>query len=516
MPTKGQPLRLGPFTGGINTLSDPSAIADVELVDCNNFELDIDGSLRCRPPIVEIIDQVSFSERMLLIGIAQLNGNIFIIGSNIDGVWFWTSNTWTRITSTFQATCMVQYMDKIWLVAVPGSANPGGSWDGTTFTAISAMPKGTAATIHRERMFVVAGATSTSNSSRLTFSNPGNFSTWTGTDFIDINPGDGQQLIDLVVYNDNLLLFKQDSSYVLAYDSRPSDAVVRKISNTLGTSKSHCVVNYENSVFIYHEGEVYEVVNYDFNRINTKVPFAFDPTSPGGAAYSEDVFLSILGDRLIVRYFNRIYVYGLRTRTWTRWSSNNDKLHYFGPIVSFPSNVSVAINDQYYAGSCISSKKNMVRINDGFDGTTIEEDLSTSTIITCSVLTKNYDMAVSHQFKRLFWWGADILSNNEAVGVATPIVAQFTVTWADLASKKWQDLNTWRYPLTDLSAVSTSVATGSGVLRKFVKFIKGLRFRQINFTVTLTSAGFLIDGPARLYSITIIVETRATVGQGTN
>jgi hypothetical protein len=320
----GQPLRLGPFIGGLNTLSDVSAIADSELADCINYELDIDGSLICRPPFQEIIDNAAFAERIVLLGVALLGGNIYVIGSNSGGVYYWVSNVWTLITNTFQATCMVQYADKIWLVAKIGSANPGGSWDGTTFTAIAAMPKGAAAVVHKERMYVVPGLTATLNGSRLIFSNAGNFTTWTGTDFLDVKAGDGQHLVDLVVYQDNLLLFKEDSTYLFAFDIKPADGIVRQISSTLGTTQQHCVASYESSVFFYHEGEVYEVINLDFNRINTKVPFTYDATAPVGGAFVENVFLSIFGDRLLVRYFNRIYVYGLRTRTWTRWASAND------------------------------------------------------------------------------------------------------------------------------------------------------------------------------------------------
>src|SRR5688572_1571561 len=43
-------LQLGPFHGGINNYSDMSAIADQELVDCVNFDIDLDGSLKTRPP----------------------------------------------------------------------------------------------------------------------------------------------------------------------------------------------------------------------------------------------------------------------------------------------------------------------------------------------------------------------------------------------------------------------------------------------------------------------------------
>jgi hypothetical protein len=692
MPSTGQDLRLGPFIGGLNTLSDPSAIADAELADCVNLELDIDGSLVCRPPIQEVLTNTSFAERILLLGVAQISGNTYLIGSNSGGVYYWISNAWTLITNTFQATCMVQYADKAWLIAKPGSANPGGSWDGAVFTAISAIPKGSAAAIHKERLYVVPGASATSNSSRLTFSTPADFTTWPGTNFIDVKPGDGQQLIDLTVYQNNILLFKQDSTYLLAYDTNPSLAIVTPISTTLGATKAHCVANFENSVFVYHEGEIYEIINLDFNRINTKIPFTYDPAVPtSGGSYTEDVFLSIFGDRLLVRYFNRVYVYGLKTRTWSRWQSQNEHLHYFGPLVAYPSNVVVAVNDQYYAGSCINVQKNLVRLNDGYDSVvneaiarrinlilnpsfetnltgytpggfvnspTITQDTthvesgtkamkiawpvdtlpqvsytiagltvgatyvaqlrafipsangehirifssagsvigeassevdgftdvfvkfiatavtnviqiwpanaagltgseltwvdkvlcwegsvlttpfdgdsanaswtgvahaSTSislaneaVVITCTALTKTYDMAVSHKFKKLFWWGADVLTSNEVIGVASPIITVFQVTWDELSAYTWDQLNTWQFPLSSPASVTTAQSPGSGVLKKFVRFLKGLRFRQINFSVIMTSSGMRTDGPARLYTITAVVSTKQVVPAGSN
>jgi hypothetical protein len=176
--------------------------------------------------------------------------------------------------------------------------------------------------------------------------------------------------------------------------------------------------------------------------------------------------------------------------------------------------VVTAINDQYYAGSCINTKKNMIRMNDGRDASVDERDLSVTTNISCSITTKTYDLAVSHSFKRLFWWGADVLTSNSVTGVATPIVASFQSTWDDLTN--WDALNTWDFPLSSPASTTTAVGSISGVMRRFVKFAKGLRFRQINFTVTIPSSGKNTDGPARIYSLTALIRTAATVGQGSN
>lgn len=506
----GTPIRLGPFTGGLNSASDPSAVADTELVEFINMELDIDGSLISRPPIVEVSSQGAWTARGLVLGSCVFSSGTYVIVSNTNGVFAYNGTSWSTITTTFQASSMVQYKDFIWLVAVPGAANPGGKWDGTTFTAVAAIPKGGACIVHKERMFVLPGLDATTNTSRITFSNAGDFNTWTGSDFIDVNPGDGEKLIDAVVYQDNLLLFKQDSTYVLAYDIKPSDAIVRKISNTLGATKQRCTAVYENSVFLYHEGDVYEIINYDFHRINTKVPFFYDATAP--ATRTDDVFLSVFGDRLLVRYFNRIYVYGLRTRTWSRWESSSSKLHNFGPLVPFPVSGTIDVNVKYYMGSGISNDTSFMYFLDGYESTIKEKTLTVEFLIDCLAKTKNYDMADSGRFKRLYWWGADVLTARDVTGTVTPVVVGFSTTWQDLYEIGWEDItSSWDAPLTSSLSIATIVNVSGAVLRRFVKFLKAVRFRQVNFMVEISTDGSSVDGPVRIFTMTSIIKIKQVV-----
>lgn len=717
----GQPLRLGPFIGGLNTASDPTAIADAELAECLNLELDIDGSLISRPPLKELDGHSTWTERIVCLAEGIFNSQHYLIGSNANGVYYFLNSTWTLITATFRACAAIQYANKMYLIAEPGSANPGGKWDPDAgFTAVAAMPKGQAAVKHKERLFVVPGVNSTTNASRVTFSNPGNFDSWDANDFIDISQGDGQKLIDITVFQDNLLLFKNQSTYVLAYDVRPSDAVVRNISLTIGVNQQYNMVNYENQVYIFSQGWVYEIINFDFHRLNTKVPFIRDDTAPSDFA-EEDIFLCIIEDRLICRFHRNIYVYGLRTRTWTEWESDSDVLHYFGPIIT----IHPEAGNEYYAGSCLDANRTTIKFYNESTGSTLEQSFEPDTtisdtftrtvsngwgpadtdqtwvvtgtssdysvngtkgvqsvgtknsfriatldvnlqnfdvvveytiddvatggsqyvelrgrvqdlnnfyqaradfkttgtvaiqvlktvsgsttsvaaavdigaysagnsffcrfqingttvraklwkttsleplawtvsgtdssitaigdiaiatflvtansnalpqvfqfdnlrignmidinrIITCRVRTKNFDMAIPHQYKRLLWWGADVSTDNNILGIATPITMSLNATWQDLSTKMWNQLNTWAQPLTEPSSVETVATTGTGTARRFAKFMRSLRYRQINFQVQLTTGGSTVDGPARLFSMMIITLSKQVVGKSVN
>lgn len=490
----GSPVRLGPFTGGLNTLSDPTALDDTELVDCVNFELDLDGSLLSRPPIA--VKQLGPASSLVkCLGYASIAGVNYLILTTGSSTYYYLTGSFTLITNTFAASSFVQYRDKVWLVN--GTPGGGGNWTpGGGFTAVAAIPKGMNAFVKNQIMFIVPG---TGNGSVIYYSAPDDFLTWTiASNFITVNQGDGQDVVDAVVFNGTIYAFKQDSTYVLNYDLIPNTADIRRVSATIGVSAANCLAQYEQAIYIYHEGNIYEITNFDFTRINSKVPFLYDATAPSTFIYP--AFLSIFGDRLIVRYFNRIYVYGMRTRTWTRWESTR----YFGPIVLSPSTVIAATNTVYYMGSCVSGDFNLYTIEDGFS-------LSNAETMVSKINTKNYDFAISHHFKRLFWWGVDSSAATAITGVVTPVVTNFSVTWDDLASRSWDSLGSWDQPLTAPLSITTNVNASIGVARKFIKFMKSLRFREINFGVNIPNTGVTTDSPVRIFNITALIATKETV-----
>ncbi len=519
---RAEALRLGPFVGGLNTASDPTAVADSELVVCNNFELDIDGSLVSRPPIVETTNlSATWTERIVIIGRGSFPGGDYLIGSNTNGTFHFNGTTWTLISAALKSRVALQYNDNMYIVPLPGTGANGGRWNPSGgFTADAAMPEGEAAVFHKSRMFIVPGISATTNQSRLRFTDPITSTTlsWTSTNLVDVSQGDGQNLIDILIYNDNLMLFKQDSTYLLAYDIKPADAILRNINSVIGVTTRNCAVTYENSVFVFHEGQVFEIINYDFSRINMKVPLEYDSSVPASTSRAEEVFLSLIGDRLVIRFFNKIYVYGLRTRTWSTWSSVNEVLTNFGPLMAFPTNAAQASNTKYYAGSSITQHENVFFILDGYSSTDQEKTLSTNYDITCTATTKNYDLADSHHFKKLMWWGADILCTRNIEGVALPLVQSFKVTWNDMATGTWSSFaaKTWDQPFTSPTGVSTVITNTASAGRMFVKFLKTLRFRQINFTVKLLTNGTTGQGPPRLFTLTAMIGSKQTVTKQVN
>jgi len=521
MVSAGEVLRLGPFTGGLNLSSDPTSVADAELVECVNLELDIEGSLKSRPPYVIVDDDNTTIEGHIIIGSALFGSTAYLFSSGVDsaGVESIRSSTdgitWTAINGAnerFSVAC-IQYRDKVWFVAHPNSTNGGMSWDPIGgLTAIATMPRGMACVVHKERLYVCAGRSAVTNNSRLTFSEPADLTTWGASDFIDVSPGDGESLNDILVYNDNLLLFKDASTHVLAYDLNPADAILREINPVIGVDAEKKSVQFENVAYILHDDIVYEIVNYDFNPINIKVPFVLDQTIPPATQpRTIDSSLSLLGNRLITRFFAKTYVYGFRTKTWSEWKSTfqpTSQWHELTPLVKLPA----SNPGQYFAMRNFDESTHVFKMRDL--PVANEDELGTGTI-ACHIRTKDFDIADPVHFKKLYWWSADVLTGNNVIGAASPITIAFSPSWEQLEDSggdlAWEELGSWE-SLLDTPSSTTTQYTGDNnfAISKTYKFMKGLRFRKINFVVLLVTDGSLTQ-PSKIFSLTATVRTKQAI-----
>lgn len=521
MPT--ETLRLGPFSQGLNTASDPVLVQDTELIDCLNFELDIDGSLVSRPAI-QIAFQGAQNERLLIFGSIVFSGTLYLFATRNGGTYVSSNagSSWTQLNpgaASRECRTMEVYNNTVWLPATPGSANGGISWTpGGGAVAVAAMPRGEKCVVHKNRLYICPGESSTVNASRLSFSAPADFTTWPGGNFIDVQPGDGDTLNNVAVYQDNLLLFKGESSHVLAYDLDPVDAILREINPVVGSTGSFGVVQYENTIYVMHRNKVYEVSNYTYSLLNVKVPLIFDNALPTGTTTRyENQHVSTLGERLVVRYYNRTYSYQLRTKTWGEWSKTDDtstiEWHIFGPLVR-ARDLSGSGLDSYYTGYSFdvsSGGYKVIKIIDGRSAAAVEG--IGSHIMYCIATTKDYDMANPIAYKRLFWWGADVLTGKDVLGSVTPITLVSSTTWDALNGETWADLNTWGNPTLGSTAFEELI-TGDDIANtnKLIKFGKAMRFRKVNFSVRLQTNGSTTQ-PTKIFQYTALVAIKQKVSE---
>ena len=513
----GEAIQVGPFTGGLNTFSDPTAIADNELTVCENFELDLDGSLISRPPFVyrNIDMPLGASGNANILGYFYGPGNVpYLIASDgLSSTYYFNGAAWILITNTFAATSMAQFDNKAWLLAPYGSVNPGGYWEPTGgFVAETEMPRGDTIVAYKQRLWVAGGRDALLNATTMYYSNTldvipfwPTFSTTTNT--IKIGSGDGQAIVRIAVYYNSLVIFRTNSIYSYQFLSDPGAGTISLLVPNIGLSDKKSLVAYENYIYFMYDEKAYEFVNNRAQQLNIKVPFVSGVRT--GIDESQARSVSLFNNRIIFSYFNYLYVFGLRTRTWSVWKST---VH--GPI----GEIFTAVTDNDFE-EAITFSSAVVPAGPSREAQTLHiSDIFTfdSEDFICIAQTKNYNYQSSSTYKRLFWWGVDAVFNGTVTATVTPITFNTSVTWAQMNAFTWNQVSVfdWAQPANPGADVQTvRDTTGGAALRKFVKFLKSLRFRQVHYRLEFETDGTVATAPVRFFSLMTYVRAHQRVSK---
>lgn len=509
----GEAIQIGPFVGGLNTFSDPTAIADNELAVCENFELDLDGSLVSRPPIIDrgVSFPLQSTGNVLVLGYYYGPGAVpyLIASDSVSKTYYFNGSDWTLISDTFAATAMVQFDHKAWLVAPFGSTNPGGYWSPSSgFVADANMPKGDTIVANKFRLWISGGRDALSNPTRIYYSNAlsSPLGLWTAApDFIDIGAGDGQSIVRVFTYYSALVIFRTNSIYSFQFTTDPDSGVQSLLVPNIGLSSKEAVVAWENYIYFIYDDKAYEFVNNRAQQINLKVPLR---SSSRSGIYNPNV-VSLFSNRVIFSFWDTMYVFSIRTRTWTTWKSPAHGA--IGYIVASTTDTEVPeaiVFSSAIAAPGVSRSAKTLHLTDSI--TTESESF------VCTARTKNYNYQTSSAYKRLFWWGADAIFNGRVTATAVPITWSQSVTWAQMLSVTWDTakLYTWDQPANPGADVQTIRDTfGAGSVRKFVKFLKALRFRQIHYQLDFETDGSISSAPVRLFALMTYVKAHERVSK---
>lgn len=521
MVTKAVPVKLGPFTGGLNTFSDQSTIADDECYTLNNFDVNLDGALISRPPIVLNYNVIGYNSLRYLGFYVTATGTPYMIYSGliiaaertiaINGI----TGAIVVVSGAYAATCVVTYQNKAYIIADANSASNSGSWDGTTLTAIAGFGKGNSAVVYKERIFVSSGEMNVTNPSRVTFCNPANPAIWTGTDFFDVKNGDGQPIMKIYAFEGQIAIFKTRSTYTYAYESNPAKGQVVGASYTNGLDGEDCLVETENVLYVMSGAKVYSVFNWNWEQLNIKVPFAYVNNHTG--KISHNCSLSVLGFRIIARYYDTYYVMGTKTKSWSTWTSYLTPHKFIKyPIVDNATGVEIYWADNYlsYDAADTTSPTRIFRVKD--ECNTLDKETFTATMET-----KTYSFDRPEGFKRLMWWGVDLLANSPVTAIVSPVVYGFPVKWKALSdlNLKWIDEAnyTWGHPRQlAIDVTDTANIKNFSYTRMFVKYLKSLRFRQIYFELNSNLDGSTLTGSLRIFSLTVLLVNKQMVSKKIN
>lgn len=512
-----KPLTLGPFTGGMNAMSDPTDVDDKQCVEALNFDQDPNGSMKSRPPFTSAgaaMPLQATGDARILGFFYGTDGTPYLMGSDgLSKTYRFNAGVWTLITDTFAAAAFVQFDGKAWLFAPPNATNPGGRWTPAGgFVAETSMPKGRSAAVYKDRIWIASGQGSTGPTSmfysRLIVEGP----IWdnAASREVQVSPGDGQFIVALAPYFGQLLIFRNQSIYSYSYATSTAAATISVVTPGIGLANSDSIVAYESYLYFMYDDKAYEFVQARAQRINQQVPFR--ASNQFGVA--RPFAVSSFGRRVLFSYYDYLYVFNVDTRTWTRWSS--DKWGAIGSVLEpIPGTSSVdafAIPSRAQAAVGGVRSCPTLKINEALNGSDAED-------FTCTLQTKNYSYDLPSNFKRMFWWGVDAVFRQQVRGEAHPIVQTQSVTWRDLYDRgvTWADLltSTWDAPVgTDQIAEITEYSLdGLGFQRKFAKFKKAMRFRQVYFRVSFTADGTISTSPVYLFTLRARLSIRQTVSK---
>ena len=348
------------FSDGLNLRDKADVVKDTEAIDLLNVEFTDVGAIRQRDGYVELtsaaltnrVDSLSpfykaDGTKQLLAGCGTRLEAISTVGAVVASATGLSGGPWsfTRF-------------------AAPGSefAYAGNGvdtirrWDGATWTAPAGMPKAGAlcalSGAKSNRLVATAfgtGTTSgpgggTSNPSRVFFSDPGKPETWTYAvgppetgNYIDLTPGDGEQIMAAVTWQDRVFVFKETKFFVFGEESLNADGSARfnyyAVDTGVGLAAKQAITVGPTGVYFMSRQGVYvttggppvslsEVIEPVFVG-NPEVYFLSSPLNQAQIAltrlvwHKERLYLSLPTG--VATACDRVLVHDIRRGWWSLW-----------------------------------------------------------------------------------------------------------------------------------------------------------------------------------------------------
>lgn len=401
----GSPIPVGPFPGGLNISRPARLIKDNELASCVNFDIGDQGELFLRPGVrafagaggvagsgeILTVAKISNTVNEIYHQLQEIAGTYTVYSSPSIHAPVWTSRI--AYTGTDKAGDALQYNDKLWIPGVGPTAVGKQITLATHAVAdVPGMPKGVKSFMYKDRMFVF-----NTNDYTVYYSANTDPSSWPALNYFKINTGDGEPIISAIVSGESVIFFKQNSAWILYYDSDPGLGTIRKLNTDIGVTSEESAAISKNDVYTIGNRGIYRLTNNFFEDISKNLDI-FKFRSAATTDLTKD-YISFLGDRLLVRVNTatgyRYFVFFLETLAWTEYTFPTN----LGPFKRFQDADSVehyiAANEQgttLYALTPYGA-------NPGADAP------------VGSFATKFFDYGDSSGWKRLFWFSIEAKTN---------------------------------------------------------------------------------------------------------
>jgi len=270
----------------------------------------------------------------------------------------------------------------------------------------------------------------------------------------------------------------------------------------------NCTVNYHNNIaYVLHDNSVYELFNGGYTRISDNIAMkqTLDPDIGSGDQFG----LTLFRDRLFLRYFSKLYVYNLKTKTWCSWVTENK----FSKLVVIQ-NATTGL-DTAYAHSVTSSQPGVVFF--------FQDDRTTGVgsveSFDCSFTTKIFDLDLPHEVKTMFWGGIQAATSGVLTcSLQIPNAGQNSSWLFEEQNFIWSDPGVWDEQDKVLYTNPVAPALGE-YARKFIKaYHKKMKFRQLFFKVSTPAIKPIVlsDTSVKIFEMVIVVREGQVVPKETN
>lgn len=507
------PTKLGPFKSGLVNVVDVTTVPDDALVECTNFDFDINGFLLSRPPIVPITASPVAGEPIDILGTyVTRDGVVYLVVVTNTKTWLYTVGTgaWTQIWAN-RASSFCQYDNKVVMISTTVA---GGYWEAGSFVATPTMPLGQQIVFYQER-FWAFGARNTVDSTTIWFSNINVVSPaqsiydWQPTsNFFTVSRGDGQWITGLLPDTNGLIIFRSSSTAVFSFPSSPLTGTLRFVSSTTGTDNQFTFQAYEDYYLVLNQGYLYQFINYRFYPLNTKrVDF-------GGGSFVHarryDLRLSIFGERCIIFYEGALWVYSISLNTWSKWQSTTSA----GTFVQVPPSATTGNDRIAYVAAAEddSTKYGLYRITETqiAAGATGEEMVS-------SITTKTYNQEQPSDYKRMSYWVVEATTARGLESIASPTALStegITFDDLDLTTFDVMDKGSFDNPIIVLPVIEDNITfPAAAPIRAVFRCIKDMRYLSITYQVKMGHDGTAATAPVKIFSITPYVRIHGAVSK---
>jgi hypothetical protein len=500
------------FSGGLNNVVDPSLIAENEVAELKNLIISSTGKLISRPPIIKEEDFPSGATSVRALGyFRNEDAVVFMVVATQDKTWIYnlTAKTWTEVWS-YAAEDMTTYLNRLYLV---NSTNGGGYWSKVSstyqWTAVTQIPNGNQIHFTKGRFYVSSRATvgSTNHTSTIRYSNLASAALGTSLDdfpvenYIDVNEGDGDELIKIIEGNSELFLFRSNSTYRLAFSASadPALGTLTAMSNSIGADCACSVVEGDNYIAVLHAGTLYQFAGYNYYPFNpaNKLEFKVKPNFTG---MTQGV--SKVGQYLLVWHYGYMYCYDTETGLWSEWETDTNGSYFIeAPRGTFLQ--SSAVPTAFGVPYADPAGKGLLKL-------ALEYSTTLPETIRCSVVTRTYDLGQPSLFKRLFGWEILAVVVNWVEGGLTPIDVfrdlEELISWEELMTYTWSGAESNGIAWLPIGANEPVIVPRleSDKPKPLVVKISGKQtFKRGYFTIRFQNDGTVDTAPSRLDGIVL-------------